>query len=468
MLRAPHEKQNLTFPLRSPGPVLLWAVAGLNFLLLVFLLFRYPIEMPWADEWDNMDRIRKVFEGTLSFNDFWAWSSQHRSPFPRLIQTYMARLTHWDLRYEVVLNLSLAGGTFAAFCCALLRAKPCLGSRIVRQLIPVVFLMVYSIGQWKCWIWGEKIVNFICFFTAITGLVFLTAAPFRWRRFGLAAGLGALSNYSFSGGLVYWPVGWILLCLNEFRTPGQKRCALGLWVVAAVLVVTPYMHGFDFYPPYRDPTHILEDPGNFLIFIFVFLGGPVAVVMVPGQFLWPLLTGIVGCALFFAFSFYLLFQTKIPREYYLSFFGIGLFVFANDLLAAVGRGGLGHAWARDGQYITAAYPFWIAVLVFGALVFRSTAVPKLRSLSAVVCVSITVLTLHTSVFSVALLTEAVQSIRGSIQRFADAGDPDALKAIHVKPHLLEEHIKILRDRKLTIFNYKDVPMARRQVAKLES
>src|SRR4030043_2004153 len=79
---------------------------------LIFFVVKYKAPFPIQDQWDLVPLLEKSYQGTLSFPDLWAQHNEHRAFFPRMIMIILARLSGWNISYELAMNILLAIGIF--------------------------------------------------------------------------------------------------------------------------------------------------------------------------------------------------------------------------------------------------------------------------------------------------------------------------------------------------------------------
>ncbi len=94
--------------------LLLRAIPLLIFAVLAICVFRYAVPIPILDQWALLPLLEKSYQHPLTWGDFWAQHNEHRLVFPRLIMLLCARLSGWDLRWELAVNLLLGVGIYAA------------------------------------------------------------------------------------------------------------------------------------------------------------------------------------------------------------------------------------------------------------------------------------------------------------------------------------------------------------------
>ena len=82
---------------------------------LIWVVVHYAVAVPFMDQWDMVPLLEKTYHGELTFHDLWAQHNEHRPVFPQLIMLLLARLTHWNIHYELAVSITLALGIFAVF-----------------------------------------------------------------------------------------------------------------------------------------------------------------------------------------------------------------------------------------------------------------------------------------------------------------------------------------------------------------
>jgi hypothetical protein len=117
------------------------------FLVVVVLLLRYAVNVPYLDQWDLVPLVDKAYTGRLSLAELWAPHNEHRIFFPQLIMVGLARLTHWNIGYELGVNLVLAMGLFAILVWQIRSTARTLTLREWYQVLPAVSLVVFSTSE---------------------------------------------------------------------------------------------------------------------------------------------------------------------------------------------------------------------------------------------------------------------------------------------------------------------------------
>ena len=211
-------------------------LAVVPFAYLVWVVSRYAVAVPYWDQWDLVPLLDKMYRGELAFSDLWAQHNEHRPLIPQVIMLGLARLTGWNIRYELGVNVGLACGVFAILAWQIRATGRTLGVAGLRWAIPASSLIVFSISQYQNWLWGWQIQMFLNMLAAVGGMVLLAQPAFAWRRFAAAALLGIMATYSFANGVLFWPIGLgILLVVTRGRS--ERKASLAAWLLVSLLTL---------------------------------------------------------------------------------------------------------------------------------------------------------------------------------------------------------------------------------------
>ena len=88
------------------------AMIAAPFILVVALVIRYGVNVPFWDQWEFVRIIQGYHDGTLAFSDFFAQHNEHRILFPNLVMFGLAWYSHWDTGYERAFSLVVAATSF--------------------------------------------------------------------------------------------------------------------------------------------------------------------------------------------------------------------------------------------------------------------------------------------------------------------------------------------------------------------
>jgi hypothetical protein len=71
-------------------------------ILLAVLLPLYWVDVPQYDEWDSVTLFEHLSQGSLTIGLLFKQVNEYRQFFPNVIFVGFGKLTHWDLRYEMI------------------------------------------------------------------------------------------------------------------------------------------------------------------------------------------------------------------------------------------------------------------------------------------------------------------------------------------------------------------------------
>jgi hypothetical protein len=328
---------------------------------LIVVVVRFSVDVPFWDEWGFIPFLEKSYQGTLSLRDFWAQENEQRPIFPKAIMLVLARLTGWNIAYEVGFSVSLAVGIFIALMCQIRATLKSIGnSRTNWWVAPLLSLMVFSMSQAKNWLWGYQLNVFLNLLAALTGIFLLARPVFRWWRFACAALLGIIATYSFANGMVYWPIGLAMLAVSS---PSRKAAASRaiIWGAVGALAIGSYLYNFKYPSYYPSLWSSLERPTESIAFLLSYLGQPLASFVHRDH---SALTGLFGILLLSSLLWVLIKSGRMTPRQIIPFGTLAAYIIGTAAMASVGRVGLlGSEGAFQGRYVTYASQLWVVNVV---------------------------------------------------------------------------------------------------------
>ena len=333
----------------ASGWILPTLLSAIPFGVLVVLIRRYYVDVPVWDQWELVPLLQKSYAGSLSFGDLWAQHNEHRLFFPQIIMVGLARISSWSVGYELALNVVLAVGVLAVLAFQLRAVMKAFSFHTyVLFLLPVIALQTFSLQQYENWLWGWQIQIFLNVFAAVAGLALLARPYIRWKHFILACLCGIVAFYSFANGIVYWPVGGILLLVAHPMPTRQIRLARWVWLAVACAAIGFYLAG------YRSPSGqapwliVIDQPLAYFRYVVTYLGAPVF----SFDQIWASYAGLVSLGVFgcLAWSAYRL--PPATRRPLLPLFALGLYAIGSAVITGLGRATIGNEQALSSRYVT--------------------------------------------------------------------------------------------------------------------
>ena len=328
--------------------------------ILILNVAKYNVDVLFWDQWNFVPLLGKSYEQGVTLSDLWGQHNEHRLLFPRLIMLGLAHASRYNIVWELVVIIILAAAIFTLLWRQFSKTIRAFGYSGFPWAVPVFSLLVFSLGQSENWLWGWQIQIFLNVLAAIAGFVLLGGRTFRWGKFWWALGLGIVATYSFANGFIFWPLGFLALILAPPKSKRHKALALSAWAVATIGVATSYLFQFRYESPSGKPwTHFLNHPGEYLQYLFKYLGRPVI-----NYEEYALALGIIGLLLFGFLSLSFFFKKRGEVQPILPFFLFGLYSIGCGLLTGIGRVGFGSAQAMSGRYVPFSALIWVSNFAF--------------------------------------------------------------------------------------------------------
>jgi len=318
-------------------------------ILLAVLLPQYWVNVPQFDEWDSVMLFEHLSQGSLTIGLLFQQVNEYRQFFPNVIFVALGKLTHWDLRYEMIV-------IFIAVCVIALNVRRlaiATTEAAGAQLALLLFagnLVIFSLTQYENWFQGQQIVYYS---TILCVTICILVARSGWgttAKFAICAGVSFISMFSTVNGVVCWVV--ILPMLVFMEWPANRRLVIWLsfaWIIALGLCVALYFYGFEkpWWTP--SPTTALHHPWRGLIYLLGFIGGPLGLERARLS----IAAGALMTAVIVAVCVYLAARRhdRILIERSIAWLAIAAYSLVTAVLTTIGRVGLPTGPAQVPRYV---------------------------------------------------------------------------------------------------------------------
>ncbi len=321
--------------------------------ILVLLLARYSVNVPFWDSWELVPIFEKINNGTVTFGDFFAQHNEHRILFPRLIMVGLANISHWNALYEIATNVVLAAVSFW-FLYLIFKRTFTNQTRLIVGIL-LVSIIFFSPIQFENWMWGWQIqwfLNVLGLIVAVWSLSVSKLPPI--ARLIIGAIAATIATYSLASGFFVW-----LVCAPLLFFSPQLKKLLPVWIALAIIVVGSHYIGY--HDPEYHPSKFLflHDPLGLLKYFLIYIARPIVVDFlesIPTAVLY--IGAIAGAVGFFARK-----NLKKEAVILLPWVAIGMYGIFAGLSTAVSRLGLGLEQAYSNRYITLSSLLLIALVV---------------------------------------------------------------------------------------------------------
>ncbi len=357
-----------TSPLARYWPI---ALALIPFTALLAGIFRFAVDAPFSDEWALVGHLEKSFEGTLTLRDLFDQHNESRIFFPRIVLIGLARLTDWNIFYEIGAIVVCAALLLALLSERAIRPGPGCSPRTARWLPFFFALLIFSLIQYECWTFGFTLVGYMNILFVVAGLSALAVKPLTASAFVCAVIAGTIATFSYANGILFWPAGFLMLILLAFengKNPASRKSGvktlmmLAAWLGAAGAIALLYFAGY--HKPGLHPSmfFFVRHPLIFSGYVLAFIGG--AIVNIPDiSTAAPVAAGVLGLALFTACAAAWLNRSFRTAHHFSFWLALGCFSLMTGMTAAIGRAPYGVRQALDSRYTMFSGLFWISVLV---------------------------------------------------------------------------------------------------------
>lgn len=331
-------------------------------LLALYYVRRFGVNVPEADQWFFVPTLEAFYSGEPWFPLIVAHYSEHRLIFPRLLMLGMARLTHYNVKWEMYVSVLLM-----ALCAVLIWRLIQITSVPKWMILPAGFLLL-SPAQYENMLVGWQIQIPMANAFLLGMVVLLGSRSLNWVRWMGAATCAVVATFSFSTGPAAWLVG-IFLLTDKWREHRRHSFA---WIVLAMVVAAFYRWN---YPGARDvpPDYLsfwLRPVATTKLFLAVlgnnFGGGEIVPSIVAGAVLVILVVlSVVSLR-------------RASRQDLRPWYALMLFSVIAVGFIALGRNFAWEAFAGATRYMTISVFVPISLLTIGAVMLRNSAAAERR------------------------------------------------------------------------------------------
>jgi len=353
---------------RSWGAVLfVWGIWTALLFAMIQFVATYGTNIPYYDEWDMVPRL--VGERRVTPKWLWSQHNEHRIVIGRLVYIAATRLTDYDFRAVMFVNIAILAACAAGLIHFMRRLRGY--TDYTDAFFPLLML---HLGQAENLIWAFQIT--FVFGTGLAILILcLLATPGRlsFRSGMLLASCAVLCPLVGGNGLGLVPAVFLCVLVVAWESwqgsPKQRRQAVGILALGVVSVVVAALYFVRYTRPAKHPFNPNIDAMLQGALRIMGMGLGAATKLYWPQIKTPLAvalasTGLVlGAITFFA-------RNGRVRA-------LRLLLFAGALLSVA----LGIAWARTAvawdailvsRYATLAAPLWCTVYLVFQLCFNKS------------------------------------------------------------------------------------------------
>lgn len=324
-------------------------------IFLGLLILRRAVNMVYWDEWELTSIFQHIHSGHIYWSDFWAQHNEHRLLFPTIILVFLAQLTHWNIVVECMVSLAVAVTSFY-FLLRTFNATSKIPSERPIILVFLLSIVWFSPVQVENWLWGWQLEWFLSVFGVMLVAFSLSKVKNRvlskWTLLMLLAG-GVLAQYSLGNGTLVWPIALVALLYQRLRI---KQVA----VIAVTAITTTSLYYWGYTTPVGAPsrTLALEQKFNYIKFVLLYLGRPLAYLHQPA-----LLAGFMLVVVFTVSSVCLFMRDQAKFKKAIPWIFLGLYSIASAMVTGLARLGFGVLESTSSRYTTISSLLLISTII---------------------------------------------------------------------------------------------------------
>lgn len=363
---------NAPQPRRKLLSALLFLLALVPIIFTGIIIDRYGVDVPYADEWVNLELIEKRDAGHLTLGDLVRPHNGHWLLVPRLIYLAFAEMTHGNIRAEMFLSLFFCVLTSAGVL-YLLRRSVRTGWPAILALWAFTNVLLFSPIQSENWLWGFQIQILLSNLCVVGAVVAVTANLRVAIRMTLAAFFAVAGIFSFGNGLLIWPIVALLMIAR-----GEPRRRILIWSGVTLVI---FLGSFFSYHG-KDLSRAVAHWWDYPLFFVAFLGAPMGLIPSTNPMVLPVIIGVILCVACFGLLISCLRRGVAERDGV--WLALSVYPIGGALLAAASRTHFGAQRALDSRYTTIATVLLVSLVGLAASLYfeRPSTKRKLAGLLA--------------------------------------------------------------------------------------
>lgn len=326
------------------------------FLALTFIVLATSVNVPVWDAWHNPSLFEKLYSGNLVFYDLYRDVNGHRILFPRLIILGLGHVTHYDVRWELGVNLLLGAFIYVIYIKFVL-------NKLSLEPVPFFVAMIalpiilFSLVQYENWYFGWQICYFLAIAMSLFSISLLVNCDRLAALFFLAVTVAFIATYSFASSVLIWPLGLVVLILNK-----QSVRLMGMWAFFGLVCTISYFHGLTGESVFEANKSL-----DYLIYFLMYLGAPLSMENHLVAMIW----GGMGllAMIYIIYTNHASADFILPRgvgksthRVFLLLLMASIFSILNGVMIGIARLGFGSEYALLSRYTSFSSIFWISLI----------------------------------------------------------------------------------------------------------
>jgi hypothetical protein len=377
-------------------------------LLMINLVARHGVDIPFADEWTLAPLFVKAQEHKITFMDLFMQWHEHRMVLPKLIFIACTVWAGGNMRIEMFLSVLLAAGS--AINLLLILRRSSLPPAKLLLVATLMNLLVFSPVQVESWTWGVQLTVFLVSYLLTTGICIASSRLSIGKKFVACAVIAFLASFSFGNGMLSWGLTFPVAFAGLDKSARRSLLPwLYGWIITGLFTISAYFIGYTKtaeHPPLAASRHVTD----YYLYVAAFVGAPLSRSGRAESLIIPVLLGTLLLIIYVSAVAYAFAGRRAKAQKLLApWFALGAFALLSACMAALARIGFGLTEALASRSTTFGMSLSVAVVAIvaiGAPLVRSDAGSQSRLIDAVGRTEAAALALFSAMF----LTSAVWGI----------------------------------------------------------
>ena len=203
-------------------------------IILAILILKYSVNIPYWDQWDTPSNL--LIKENLTWSDLFEQHNESRPLFPNLFFWYLAKLTDWNNKVEMLTTFILACITSINLFWLSKKSIPNSTQRSrdfksraapsdAQHLIcfNLTNLLIFNPNQYENWLWGLQSITFSSIVALSSSFVIIFNGTTWKLKILSSACFATLATFSFANGFLCW---FILFLALQFQAHSYKQILL--------------------------------------------------------------------------------------------------------------------------------------------------------------------------------------------------------------------------------------------------
>jgi hypothetical protein len=358
-LPSPELRKRLSMVMLTIAPVI-------PLLLMIHLVARHGVDIPFADEWTLAPLFVKAHEHTVTFMDIFKHWHEHRMVLPKLIFIACSVWAGGNMRMEMFLSVILAAGS--AINLFLILRRSSLPPAKLLLVATLMNLLLFSPVQAESWTWGVQVTVFLVNYLLTTGICIASSSLSIGKKFVACAMIAFLTSFSFGNGMLSLGLTFPVVFVGLDRSARRRLFPwLAGWILIALLTIGAYFIGYTKtpeHPAFAASRHVTD----YFLYVAAFVGAPLSRSGRAESLIIPLLLGTLLLIVYASAVAYAFAGRRIEAQKLLApWFALGAFALLSACMAALGRVGFGLTEALASRSTTFGLLLSVAVVAIVAI-----------------------------------------------------------------------------------------------------